>query len=464
MIKFLEPLENPPGINQKNKSPVKKSSPHKTIETKENGEKEEKTPKSPEKKMPEKSVLENGPDAKAVNHTDTPVTTQSSESVTSTEPPVVTTRPIATEMLNSNNKNTQSNNKSVHLTIPEKGNTSVNNHSVQEHPGVTSPTSKRGANSVANSRSFSSDSSLGDPPTGQVLTTVAQVHREDSTLMGAGGSVTSTVSPSASSERSLGGESVSTNGNNDATSSDATVEEVTVTTPTNVVAPCARLTETILENDSTGSDLSQLSETSDRVEQLQERGSNTSTPTKDGHASFSGEEGHYPHPEWHHNKEQATSRTPVESRSVGGKDIQVNRTDSGYASASSVTKSTNLNHVQSQSTQTSEDTLAETSQENQVPFADEGDSMDGNSLSSQPDVLEGVEGATQSPRPSVASSTGSDESEVLDMDSLENALMSNSKNLDVPSAKRLAKRLYTLDGFKRSDVAKHLSKRYVKST
>jgi PH/SEC7 domain-containing protein len=33
------------------------------------------------------------------------------------------------------------------------------------------------------------------------------------------------------------------------------------------------------------------------------------------------------------------------------------------------------------------------------------------------------------------------------------------KAVDIPSAVRLAKRLYLLDGFKKSDVSRHLSKK-----
>ncbi|XP_041485775.1 PH and SEC7 domain-containing protein 1-like isoform X4 [Lytechinus variegatus] len=58
-----------------------------------------------------------------------------------------------------------------------------------------------------------------------------------------------------------------------------------------------------------------------------------------------------------------------------------------------------------------------------------------------------------------SSSSSSDDLEFPDMNSLESALHENPKNLDVPSAKRLAKRLYELDGFKREDVSIHLSKR-----
>lgn len=35
------------------------------------------------------------------------------------------------------------------------------------------------------------------------------------------------------------------------------------------------------------------------------------------------------------------------------------------------------------------------------------------------------------------------------------------KAVDMPSAIRLAKRLYSLDGFKKSDVSRHLSKKYM---
>lgn len=38
------------------------------------------------------------------------------------------------------------------------------------------------------------------------------------------------------------------------------------------------------------------------------------------------------------------------------------------------------------------------------------------------------------------------------------------KAVDLPSAIRLAKRLYGLDGFKKSDVSRHLSKKYVTGT
>lgn len=47
-----------------------------------------------------------------------------------------------------------------------------------------------------------------------------------------------------------------------------------------------------------------------------------------------------------------------------------------------------------------------------------------------------------------------------DVDSLHSYHYS-PKGVDIPSAVRLAKRLYLLDGFKKSDVSRHLSKKYV---
>lgn len=37
--------------------------------------------------------------------------------------------------------------------------------------------------------------------------------------------------------------------------------------------------------------------------------------------------------------------------------------------------------------------------------------------------------------------------------------LSNGTKVDVEAARRLAKRLYSLDGFRKSDVARHLSKK-----
>ncbi len=56
---------------------------------------------------------------------------------------------------------------------------------------------------------------------------------------------------------------------------------------------------------------------------------------------------------------------------------------------------------------------------------------------------------------SVSEDDGSD-----DADSL-HSFHYSPKAVDVPSAIRLAKRLYTLDGFKKSDVSRHLSKKCV---
>lgn len=56
---------------------------------------------------------------------------------------------------------------------------------------------------------------------------------------------------------------------------------------------------------------------------------------------------------------------------------------------------------------------------------------------------------------------GSDEGS--DGDSL-HSFHYSPKAVDIPSAERLAKRLYHLDGFKKSDVSRHLSKKLVPYT
>ena len=52
--------------------------------------------------------------------------------------------------------------------------------------------------------------------------------------------------------------------------------------------------------------------------------------------------------------------------------------------------------------------------------------------------------------------------EILEKETTES--LSNGTNSNVEAAKRLARRLYHLDRFKRSDVAKHLGKKYVLKT
>lgn len=52
--------------------------------------------------------------------------------------------------------------------------------------------------------------------------------------------------------------------------------------------------------------------------------------------------------------------------------------------------------------------------------------------------------------------------EDLDSDSL-HSFHYSPKAVDMPSAVRLAKRLFYLEGFKKSDVSRHLSKKYVHS-
>ncbi|KAI5702953.1 hypothetical protein M8J75_006036 [Diaphorina citri] len=71
-----------------------------------------------------------------------------------------------------------------------------------------------------------------------------------------------------------------------------------------------------------------------------------------------------------------------------------------------------------------------------------------------PQLLALAEGAAQLARSISIDTTGSDDS---DVDSLQSFHFS-PKAVDYPSALRLAKRLYHLEGFKKSDVSRHLSK------
>ncbi|XP_026677872.1 PH and SEC7 domain-containing protein 1-like [Diaphorina citri] len=72
-----------------------------------------------------------------------------------------------------------------------------------------------------------------------------------------------------------------------------------------------------------------------------------------------------------------------------------------------------------------------------------------------PQLLALAEGAAQLARSISIDTTGSDDS---DVDSLQSFHFS-PKAVDYPSALRLAKRLYHLEGFKKSDVSRHLSKK-----
>ena len=90
----------------------------------------------------------------------------------------------------------------------------------------------------------------------------------------------------------------------------------------------------------------------------------------------------------------------------------------------------------------------------------QGTFLSSNSASSSHGHTSGSSSSVEAPSARLKDTDSSgDESEFPDMDSLESALHENPKNLDVPSAKRLAKRLFELDGFKREDVSIHLSKR-----
>jgi PH/SEC7 domain-containing protein len=67
-----------------------------------------------------------------------------------------------------------------------------------------------------------------------------------------------------------------------------------------------------------------------------------------------------------------------------------------------------------------------------------------------------TEGAANLAKSVSPPSAGSEEDS--DVESL-HSFHYSPKGVDLPSAERLAKRLYTLDGFKKSDVSRHLSKK-----
>lgn len=72
-----------------------------------------------------------------------------------------------------------------------------------------------------------------------------------------------------------------------------------------------------------------------------------------------------------------------------------------------------------------------------------------------PQLIALAEGAAQLARSISLDTNASDDS---DVDSLQSFHFS-PKAVDYPSALRLAKRLYLLEGFKKSDVSRHLSKK-----
>lgn len=72
-------------------------------------------------------------------------------------------------------------------------------------------------------------------------------------------------------------------------------------------------------------------------------------------------------------------------------------------------------------------------------------------------LLEGGGGGISAMSASSSPPVSEDDS---DVDSL-HSFHYSPKAVDMPSAIRLANRLYNLDGFKKSDVSRHLSKKYV---
>lgn len=70
-----------------------------------------------------------------------------------------------------------------------------------------------------------------------------------------------------------------------------------------------------------------------------------------------------------------------------------------------------------------------------------------------------MEGAAQLANSVTSSEDHWTQNEDIDSDSL-HSFHYSPKAVDMPSAVRLAKRLFYLEGFKKSDVSRHLSKKY----
>ena len=282
---------------------------------------------------------------------------------------------------------------------------------------------------AANAYSFSSDSSVSDIPSVQVMTTVAQIHREDSSL--------TTRTSEQGTVDTMDGQlhsCLSSNHKSDMIGADFKHNDIN----RNI---SKMPTVTLAESESSQSELSS------QASSCPSEGPLSESPIRTQKIVAS-----VKHP---------SGRDVIEPDKaitgdvlIGDKESDSVTYDSGYASTSSVAKQCS-NVAYSQSTQTNLDPDTNRLVEN---------SLNGQQVPHQApvhhvnDVTEHWNGGMGG-RTSSEHSVNSEESECLDMDSLGNALQAGTKNLDVPSAQRLAKRLYMLDGFKRSDVSRHLSKR-----
>ncbi|XP_022108257.1 PH and SEC7 domain-containing protein 2-like isoform X3 [Acanthaster planci] len=284
---------------------------------------------------------------------------------------------------------------------------------------------------AANAYSFSSDSSVSDIPSVQVMTTVAQIHREDSSL------IARTLPDQEMTDVMDGQLHSSPNCKHADQESDLRHNDIN----RNVSKmPMVSLAE---------SESSQ-SELSSQASSCPSEGPLADSPLRTHRLAAASK-----HPT---GKDAAERATQVDLSLAGEKETDSVTYDSGYASTSSVAKQcSNFSH--SQSSQTNLDADASKSMENPPDEQQPTEPRQATTLVHHgSDAMEPWTGGMGS-RTSSDHSVNSEESECLDMDSLGNALQAGSKNLDVPSAQRLAKRLFMLDGFKRSDVAKHLSKR-----
>ncbi|XP_071808276.1 uncharacterized protein [Asterias amurensis] len=450
VLTFLEPLENPPGSNTKVRvKTIGRGSPkHKQQKSEEQSPtrtdpRESSPPTTPNERTAPESSPENGGTAvnlESFSRGDlVPGVGQNNGDESTLEGSVTTQRFSSVDLqvkqcksggviiVETPNSNKQSPIKAKQTHPPDHrigAGAPINGISKDQLRVRDVPSSRQVY--AANAYSFSSDSSVSDIPSVQVMTTVAQIHREDSSL-------TSRTSEAGIVDM-MDGQLHSCFGPNHRT--DTTFSDYRHNDINRNKMP----TVTLAESESSQSELSS------QASSCPSEGPLSESPLRTQKLISS--------------SRQPSGRDTVEAERpthtdvlIGDKESDSVAYDSGYASTSSVAKQCS-NVAHSQSTQTNLDSdanrLVENTTEEQEASAPVNHA--GN------DATEHWNGGMGA-RTSSDHSVNSEESECLDMDSLGNALQAGNKNLDVPSAQRLAKRLFMLDGFKRSDVSRHLSKR-----
>ncbi|XP_038060786.1 PH and SEC7 domain-containing protein-like isoform X2 [Patiria miniata] len=448
VLKFLEPLENPPGSNPKIKvksigraSPKVKRQKSKESSPSRTGPSPTSTPNERNNDRPENGRTSAGSDSPSQKsdassgRVDGHIGQNASTADTSVDLEVKQCKSGGVIIVESPKKSQQSPVKANNVHSPDHriaGGGPVNGIARDRLRERDVPSARQVY--AANAYSFSSDSSISDIPSVQVMTTVAQIHREDSSL------VARTSIEQGKSDAADGQLLSSPSHNHKYPSQESDFKHNDINRNISKMPVV-----TLAESESSQSELS--SQASSCPEEPL-----TDSPLRTQKLAATSK-----HPAGR-DATECERATQVDVSVGGDKETDSVTYDSGYASTSSVAKQcTNLS--QSQSTQTNLDPDTNRLVENSVDEQPTDESPKAAALVRHgSDATETWNGGMGS-RTSSDHSVNSEESECLDMDSLGNALQAGSKNLDVPSAQRLAKRLFLLDGFKRSDVSKHLSKR-----